>query len=171
MALPAILGVLALVNQVASAITGSIGQNQQAEKNRKAAEEAYRNKSLALSLRQHQEREATAQSVLATDRQARSADALARVSAGAAGVGGASVDMITDDIERQRLLYGTRASRNEAMALQQLEMEKVGAKAERDNRINQVPESSPFLLGLRIGGAALNTGADYLNQLPPSGKK
>jgi hypothetical protein len=103
------------------------------------------------------------------DRQARSADAVARVSAGEAGVAGASVDAIIGDISRQASEFKTTQERNLDMTIAQLQQEKVGAKSTAQNRINAVPKANPFATGLQIATAGVNFGNVLISRKPSRG--
>jgi hypothetical protein len=120
----------------------------------------------------------TKQSIIAADRQARMADATARVGAGAAGVEGASVDALLGDIARQdasthfvlnqdNALATKRINQNLSMLQEQVGLSRQGIEAERMNRINSVtnlptaPAPSLVGTGLQIGGSVV----DFLNTL------
>jgi hypothetical protein len=147
-------------------ITGALGQDQRSAETKKAALEAQRLENVALARRAHQEQRAATQTIMQADRQAREADALARVSAGEAGVAGASVDALLADIERDRLEFGTSVGQDLDDSQKQIELEKRGAAARAQNRINAAPPSDPLGTALKIGGAGLDAGSQYLSRLP-----
>ena len=151
---------------IAGTVADAIGKGQRSAANEQSAKDAKRLELVALGKREAQEQQAAAQTIMQVDRQARHADAIARVSAGEAGVAGASVDMILGDIERQRLEAETSISRGAAATVDQIELEKRGADARMKNRINEVPGADPLTTGLRITGHLAEFGANYASRLP-----
>lgn len=108
-----------------------------------------------LSLRENQEQDAAGQSILQADRAARLNDATARVSAGEAGVAGASVDALLNDIQRQNDEFKTNTNINLQNDVGQIEEQKRAARVDAQNRINSVPFPSSLATGLQIGGDVL----------------
>jgi hypothetical protein len=102
------------------------------------------------------------------DRQARKADALARVSAGEAGVTGASVDALVNDISAEASAFKVAQEQNLDMTITQLQREKVSEQAQARNRINSVPAANPFATGLTIAGMGLDFAAGQISRRPPS---
>lgn len=164
------IGTAATVAKVGTDIASGIAQhNAQAEEhkqNEAAALQELKMNLRDIGIRQEQEQEAVAQTIMGADRQARQADALARVSAGEAGVTGASVDALLGSIERDRLEFENASKRNLSNTIDQLQREKDAAKAHADNRIKGVPDANPFVTGLRIGGAALDGAAQLASMRP-----
>lgn len=112
-------------------------------------------------------------SVLASTRAAAIADAQSRVSAGAAGVKGASVDALLGDITRVESANELTISddltkaqgnirSNLAMSEEQANLERQQAYVNRQNRINGVsnlqapPAPNPWASALQIGGSVLD---------------
>lgn len=119
-----------------------------------------------VSLRETQTQEGAAMSIMQADRQARMADAEARVSAGEAGVAGASVDALLGDIGRQDAEYKTATDINLNNTLDQLEAEKRGIRVQAENIKAGVAAPSPLALGVGLAGAGLNF-ASFLIQRQP----
>lgn len=162
--------VLTVGAKVAEAVFDHIGQQEAHDRNEKATEASRKIALADLDARWFQEQEATAQSIMGTDRQARSAEALARVSAGESGVAGASVDALLNDIERERVTAKFTAERNLSFTKDQLKRNARAVNTEAINRINAVPAPNPFLTGFRIGGSVLNAGTNLLSTLPGGSK-
>lgn len=197
---PAILAGAQLAISLGGALFGHKAQKKQANASEQAAartlaettrsaNQAAGIQNATLDLRLDQEQQAAnltlaqntragAQSILAADRAARMADATARLSAGAAGVEGVSVDALTQDIARQDATARfdtTRQVTDAARTIQtnlqwtreQTELQRQGIEADRQSRINAAtnlptsPQPSPWLTGLQIGGSVL----DLMNTL------
>ena len=155
----------AIIN-IGSSLMQADAQNKQSKANKHEAQRALSEVYKDIDLRADQETEAAQRTIFQIDREARSADALARVSAGEAGVAGASVDALLSDLERDRLDAKSSVERNTKMTLAQLEREKVGAETVARNRANSVPEANPFVVGLQIAGNVLDAGTNLIGQLP-----
>ena len=148
-----------LAVQAGSAIVNHRAQAQQSRAVSAAADKSAIQQIGQVNLREVQEKTATAQSISQADRQARIADAEARVSAGEGGVSGASVDALLGDIQRKDLEYRTTANENLNMTLDQLEQEKLGIRAQAQNIKAGTPFPSSLATGLQIAGAGLNYGS------------
>ncbi len=157
------------VADAGAAIADHAAQQHTHEKNKSESLRALRETWADIQARQVEEQEAGAQSIMSIDRQARQSDALARVSAGEAGVAGASVDALLGTLEGDQGRARFIAGRNQEMTQGQLEREKRGAASTAVSRINAAPPANPFLTGLRIAGAGVNAGADYFGRLPKIG--
>jgi hypothetical protein len=107
----------------AQAIAGFIGQQQMAsaqadyqqkmyDQNKKIADQAATDQYQGLGTRTYQEREAAALDIMNASRAAREAMSTARVSAGEAGVAGASTDALLQDFERRQFEYTYGRSRS-----------------------------------------------------------
>lgn len=139
-----------------SAVAGYSAQAKQAKANKTAAIDANAQTYKALDERASQEKDAATQTIMAADRQARATDALARTSAGAAGVAGASVDALLSGIAHDKFTAEQTINTNLGNTLQQIDAEKKGADATMVSRENAVPPPNPFMLGLQIAGSALD---------------
>lgn len=164
-----IIGVASLAIETGSAIAGASAQNKASKANKAAAERAMQDTWKDISLREVQEQDATSLTIMQADRQARSADAVARVSAGEAGVAGASVDAIIGDINRQASEFKVTEERNLDMTITQLQREKVGARNQAQSRINAVPRANPFATGLQIAVAGVNFADKIVSRKPSKG--
>lgn len=146
------------------AIAQDAAQSKASKANKANALAAMADTWRALGIRQQQEQQSAAQTIMQTDRQARTAKALASVSAGEAGVAGASVDALLTDINVQRLTADTTTERNLQMVQDQIQAEKTGAKVQAQNRINAVPSPSGLQTGLQVLGAGLQFGTEYIRR-------
>lgn len=151
------------------AVADHVGQQQQHDDNEVAAKADLKTTYGDLLARAGQERAATAQSIMATDRQARQAQATAAVSAGESGVAGASVDALLQGIDRDRAQANLIGERNLDFTLGQIRREATGARAQALDRINSVPAPNPWLTGLRILGAGAEATAGVAGRLPSTG--
>jgi hypothetical protein len=164
--------IASLVNfalNASAAVADHVAKDQAAKANKEAAEKSLAEVWKDITIRQSEEQDAASMSIMAIDRQARQADALARVSAGEAGVAGASVDMILNGITRDRSTAVQTTQRNAQMTMDQLQRDKLQAKTQADNQIAGVPGANPFLTGLRIAGAAANSAGQFIDRLPNPG--
>lgn len=122
-----------------------------------------------ISLMQTQETQKTARTIFEADRQARSSEALARVSAGEAGVTGVSVEALLGDIDRKLGEFKVAEHKNLFMALKQLEREKVSGRTIAQGRISASPPPSPFALGLNLSAQGLQFWAGQVSRKPTHG--
>ncbi len=155
-----------LAIEAGSAVVGASAQNKASKANAAAATTAMHDTWKSLSLRETQEQDTTQQTIMQADRQARSADAVARVSAGEAGVAGASVDALAGDISAQASAFKVTQGRNLDMTIAQLQQEKVAAKSAAQSRINSVPGANPFATGLQIATAGVNFANTIVSRKP-----
>lgn len=155
-----------LATSIVGDIAGNEAQAKRAKQAKASAEVSAQQQIGQLSLRAEQEQESTGLSIVQADRQARMADAQARVSAGEAGVKGASVDAILTDIQRQDDEFNTSANINLTNEQEQIDAEKQGVRAQEQNQINSVPEPSDLATGLQIAGQGLNFASDVLIRRP-----
>jgi hypothetical protein len=158
-----------LAIEIGSSVAGASAQNKASKANKAAAQQAMQDTWKDISLREVQEQDATGQTIMQADRQARSADAVARVSAGEAGVAGASVDALVGDISAQASAFKMTQERNLDMTITQLQREKVGAKSAAQSRINAVPKANPFATGLQIASAGVNFANTLVSRKPSKG--
>jgi hypothetical protein len=133
----------------------------------------------SIRMRQAQEQEATARELEQVSRKSQEALARARVSAGEAGVAGASVQALMDDYTRQEAGYRAATLRQQELrgVGTQLGLEQAGlASQQRLIGINQ-PINKPSVLGavLQAGSQAMSgysTGLDIKSRMgtPPTNK-
>ena len=149
-----------------------IGQQQQAsamadyqqrmyQQNKEIADQAAVGKYQGLATRTYQEREAAALDIMNASRAAREAMATARVSAGEAGVSGASRDALLQDFERRQFEYTYGRQRSQDFSEQNLEEQKKGIRSQQQGRVLSMlpkPVERPSFLG-----AALRIGAGYMD--------
>lgn len=150
-----------LAIQVGSEIAHGAGQNKAAKANKAAAEQSLNVDLNVLSDRKVEEQAATSQTIMQADRQARTADALTRLSAGEAGVAGASVDALTGDIDAQLAQFKSTEKTNLDLTLKQIDRQAAGASALAQSRINGVQSANPFATSLAIAGH----GVDFANTI------
>lgn len=173
-----ILAVGGFVANGIGAVADYASQSSAANQNEQAAnaDAALQEKALSqqTSLRMMQEQQASQQSIFQADLAARRADAQARVMAGESGVAGASVDMVLQDIERQRLMNKQTTEKNLGMTVEQLEQQRIAGRqnieSTRQNRINSVPQPNPFATALQIGTSGLDAANTYYKNQPRVGQ-
>lgn len=165
---PTALAIGSLVIGAGSSVASHKAQNDASKANEKEAKRAMREASKDISLQQVQQQDASARTIYEVDRQARSSKALARVSAGEAGVSGASVEALLGDIDRKMGEFKTAEARNLDLVIDQLQREKVSGRQVAQSRIAQVPKASPFTLGLQIGAEAISFYSGQIDRKPPT---
>lgn len=141
-----------------SAVAGHAAQNKAAKKNEEAAREAWSQSIKDINLLETEVRSAASQNIFQAERQARAARALARVSAGEAGVEGMSVDALEGQFERDAAEFKVATLRQAERQVRQLEREKISGRQIMQNRIATVGPANPWLTGLQIGSSALQFG-------------
>lgn len=128
--------------------------------NRLAANQARDLKVQTLNQRAIQEAEAAAEEKMALGIKAMEGEGAALVAAGEAGVTGSSIDLILQDYEAQKLRGVTTINRNLENVEKQIELEKMGASAEAQNRVNSLQQGvMPNFLAAAVGTAASATAA------------
>ena len=162
-ALPAILGGLG----VASSAMQFVGQRQQAraqaryQAQAQAAErQRFQQEQTSLRMRQAQEQEAVGRELEQVSRKSQAALARARVSAGEAGVAGASVQALMDDYMRQEAGYRSALLRQQEMGALAtgLGLEQAGfATQQRMIGLSQ-PIDRPSGLGAVLGAVSSGLG-------------
>lgn len=176
------LAAIGAIAGVASAGAGYIGQRQQAK-----AQAAYQAQSAAaerqralqeqssIRMQQAQQQEATARELEQVSRKSREALGRARVSAGEAGVAGASVTALMDDYTRQEAGYRAATLRQQEMSAlgTQLGLEQAGLASQQRLIGIQQPISRPSLLvsGLQAVSGGLSgyaTGQDISSRMGSS---
>lgn len=165
---PTAIALGSLIIGSASAAAQHGAQASASRANRRAAIAAMREASKDISLLQAQQTQASSRTIFEVDRQARSTAALARVSAGEAGVTGMSVEALLGDIDRKLGEFKTAEHKNLNMALKQLEREKLSGRTVAQGRIAAVPPPSPFALGLQIGAQGLSFWTGQIARKPPT---
>ena len=182
MCFPAIAAALPAISAglgAGSAILGYAGQRQQAKQQaayqaQSAAAERQRalQEQSSIRMRQAQEQEATARELEQVSRKSQEALARARVSAGEAGVAGASVQALMDDYTRQEAGYRAATLRQQELTGvgTQLGLEQAGlASQQRLISINQPIARPSFLtagLGAISGGlSGYRTGLDIKSRM------
>jgi hypothetical protein len=120
--------------------------------------------STEISLQEIEQKDSTARTIYQVDREARSTQALARVSAGEAGVSGSSVEALLGDIDRKRGEVTVAEGRNLGMILSQLDREKISGRTIAQSRIANVPKASTAATALNIGGQFLGFWAGQIGR-------
>lgn len=141
-------------------------EHDRAEKARESANASAVAQIKQLNTRQSQEEDAANLSIMQADRQARIADATARVAAGESGVAGASVDALLTDIQRQDAEFKSITNRNLSNTKDQIAAEKQGVFAEKQSRINANPFPSALATGINIAGRGFDYATQYLIRQP-----
>jgi len=178
------ISIAAITASVGSSIAGYAGQRQQAKQQaafqaQSAAAERQRalQEQSSIRMRQAQEQEATARELEQVSRKSREALARARVSAGEAGVAGASVQALMDDYTRQEAGYRAATLRQQELTGvgTQLGLEQAGLASQQRLIGIQQPISKPSFLtaGLQAVSGGLSgyrTGLDIGSRMGSSSK-
>jgi outer membrane PBP1 activator LpoA protein len=141
------------------------------DQNRIAAAQARDLKIQSLNQRAIQESEAAGEA-----KQKQAIEALEKrergvVAAGEAGVTGSSVDILLADYTAQRLRGETTINRNLENVERQIELQKMGASAEAETRINSMPQGTqPSFLAAAISAAASGYATYKQYEVEPAGK-
>tara|TARA_R100000808_G_scaffold1949_2_gene8186 strand:+ start:4872 stop:5486 length:615 start_codon:yes stop_codon:yes gene_type:complete len=136
-------------------------QQRMYQQNKEIADQAAVDQYQGLGTRTYQEREAAALDIMNASRAAREAMSTARVSAGEAGVSGASADALLQDFERRQFEYTYGRSRSQDFREQAFEDQKKGIRSQQQGRVLSMlpkPVERPSFLG-----AALRIGAGYMD--------
>lgn len=141
---------------------------QAAAEGEKLARESLEIQSRQMALRAQQEEEAKAQAIAQTNREFMRAKATAKVAAGEAGVAGLSIDQLLADFDNLEALELGAIERNDQFEDQQLETEKLGIRANMNQRLSSlrtapVPRPSQTAAVLGFTGSALNSYSRYGN--------
>ena len=165
---PVSLGVAGLALGAASAGTQAVGQRQQAKQQaayqaQAAAAERLRfqQEQTSMRMRQAQEQEAVGRELEQVSRKSQAALARARVSAGEAGVAGASVQALMDDYMRQEAGYRSALLRQQELGgiATGMGLEQAGfATQQRQIGLSQ-PIQKPSVLGTVLSSAQQAMGA------------
>lgn len=141
--------------------TQESAQQARFEQNRIAANQARDLKIQTLNQRLIQESEAAADEKQKLAIEALQASERAKVAAGEAGVTGSTVDMLINDYEAQKLRGVTTINANVDNIERQIELEKLGASAEAESRINSIRQGQqPSFLAAAVG-TGMNAAATY----------
>lgn len=154
---PTVLALSSLAIKTAGNLGAAAAQNNAADANKKSAIASEAGSINDINLRETQEKQAAGQQIEAAQRQTRTAVSSARLSAGEAGVSGASVDALLSDIGAKGSTYAGDVKLNLQNTNDQLERQKLGIYSQTQDRINSVQKSNPFATALTIGGSAIGT--------------
>lgn len=125
------------------------------DQNRIASAQARDLKIQSLNQRAIQESEAAGEAKQKQAIEALQLRERAAVAAGEAGVSGSSVDNLLNEYTAQRLRGVTTINRNLENIEKQIELQKMGASAEAEARINSLPQGvQPSFLAAAVGTAA-----------------
>jgi hypothetical protein len=168
----------------ASGVTSFVGQRQQARQQARyqaqaaaAERQRFLQEQTSLRMRQAQEQEAVGRELEQVSRKSQAALARARVSAGEAGVAGASVQALMDDYMRQEAGYRSALARQQELGEigTGMQLEQAGfATQQRQIGINQ-PINRPNILtaglgALQSGLSGYRTGLDIQSRMPKTPK-
>lgn len=156
----AALQVASGIAEYSEASAQASAQQARYNQNRLAASQARDLKIQSLNQRLIQESEAAADEKQKLAIQALEASERAKVAAGEAGITGSSVDMLINDYEAQKLRGISTINTNIENTEKQIELEKLGASAEAESRINAIRQGrQPSFLAAAVGTAADAYGA------------
>lgn len=147
--------VLGFIVSALQAVASFAAAADEKARNDENARKAFEQDQLTLSQRQMQEQDAAAEEKYKQQLEGARAQANIEVSASAAGVGGANISNLTDEVSRRMGRNTVVFERNAAMKISQLQLEKKGSQAQRQGQINAVPPPNPLSLVAGIAGAAL----------------
>jgi len=164
---------------IASPIVSAVGQRQQAKAQAKSQAQAaaaerqrFQQEQTSMRMRQAQEQEAVGRELEQVSKKSQAALARARVSAGEAGVAGASVQALMDDYMRQEGGYRAALLRQQELGgiATGMGLEQAGfATQQRQIGINQPIDRPSFLtagLGALQGGlSGARTGLDISSRM------
>lgn len=142
--------------QIGGAIAEHKAQNKQAAAVREAALGALKIQDHELSLQEVQQRIAGAQQIDQGNREVDAASGDINASAASRGVGGASIDLLLNDVQAQGARYKSSVEQNVDAAREQIGSQKDAALAEAQARIAGAPKASMLATGLKIGSAGVN---------------
>ena len=138
------------------------------DQNRIAAAQARDLKIQTLNQRAIQEAEAAAEGKQQQALEALQLRERAVVAAGEAGVTGSSVDILLADYTAQKLRGQTTINRNLENVERQIELQKMGASAEAEARINSLPQGvQPSFLAAAVGAGASGYAAYHKYNVEP----
>ena len=141
------------------------------DQNRIAAAQARDLKIQSLNQRAIQESEAAGEAKQKQAIEALEKRERAVVAAGEAGVTGGSVDMLLADYTAQKLRGVTTINRNLENIERQIELEKMGASAEAESRINSMVQGTqPSFLAAAISAGANGYATYKTYEVEPAGK-
>lgn len=141
------------------------------DQNRIAAAQARDLKIQSLNQRAIQESEAAGEAKQKQAIEALELRERAVVAAGEAGVTGSSVDNLLNEYTAQRLRGVTTINRNLENVERQIELEKMGASAEAESRINSMPQGTqPSLLAAAISAGASGYATYKAYEVEPAGE-
>lgn len=165
---PTTLALMGFALNVGGSIFNHNAQAKAARINAMEARSAESRQINDVNLRAIQEHEAAAQQMDMAQRQTTTALSSARLSAGEAGVTGASVDALLNTVGADGARAAQDISLNETNTLQQLDRQKAGISAEADSRVNSVQPNNPLALALKIAGAGIGLGTQLQSRQAPS---
>lgn len=165
---PTAIAIASLAIGVYGRVAGAKAQNKASEANKEAALKSQREASKDISLLQQQQVDATSRTIYEADRNARSTQALARVSAGEAGVTGVSVEALLGDIDRKFGEFKSTAGRNLDSVLDSLQREKISGRTVAQGRISAVQPSNPYATAIGIASEGLAFWSGQIGRNKPS---
>lgn len=142
-------------------------QNQFYRDNAARANKAAQEQMFQTQQRMFQEQATAAEEKIDNSREARAAKATAEVAAGEANVSGLSVDALLKEFTAQESRYNDRTDQNTEWALNQLQDEVRGIRANAEDRINSVQRAAKpsfFNTGLTIAAQGLGSYNDYADR-------
>jgi hypothetical protein len=164
----------ATVLLVTSAALTIGGQAESYVAGKKASDTNKRNADLGLGVslntiatRKAEEADATQMTIMQADRQSQQAKAVTQLSAGEAGVSGASVDALISDISGRFGEVKTAEERNLSQKNAQLNRDASGAIVDAKNQVAGVPAPSAFATSLAIAGTGIDLANTIRKRKPP----
>lgn len=162
---PVTMAVLTFATQAVTQVVQYAGAAQESKATDEAARAAYNSDQIQLTRRQIQEQDAASQKAQDITKDEAQKSSEVALSAGSAGVSGVSVENLVADVHRRASSARVNQFANTQAALNQLQMEKTGARNTAQSRINSAPMPSALGLIAGITGSGLSSYAGYQKQL------
>lgn len=163
MCTPLAVGLLSFGVSAAQGLAQYAAQNQEAEANKKAAEQAWRDQQTQISQREMQEQDALRQKQTQQNIEEAQARSEVAVSGAAAGVSGISLDNLLQDVGRRASTNRQTEQTNTDMIINQLRLQRKGINSQAESRINSVSKASPLSLIAGIGNAGISGFNSYVS--------
>lgn len=149
---------------VGSDVLEANAQNKQAKAQKQAALQALKVQDHELSIEEVEARLAGAQQKGQATQEVQAAAGDVRASAAARGVGGATIDLLLNDVQAQGERYKESVDLNTSAQTGSLERQKDQALAETRLRLAGAQGANPLATGLKIGGDLLDGASLFIGR-------
>lgn len=165
---PAVIAAASMAASIGGKIAQHNATNEAAAAVERSAREARDLRVRSLLEAETQTTEDAAQRIFLAERQAAQARSLAQAGSGEAGVAGASINALLDDIQRDAIEFRITTKRQEGRDLDALAREREAADVQMRNRIASQPRSSGLALGLGILSTGIQWAQFEVGRRPPA---